>query len=85
MDVVGLMTLGTHVLTDEIVTTDLSIGQMGSLACLGRAVDRERVSFRDIPAEYFQPFTTQQGASVLLPRPEAARYIQDVMAGNSEN
>ncbi len=59
----------------DTVRTDLSVLQIGSLARLGLQIPRENVVRAAIDERFTQPYTTPDGAQVLLPRTELIRPL----------
>ena len=81
-DVNQLVELGTEMVRDKSILTDVNFKNMYTLACLGKMMDSENVVFSSIPAELYTPFTTDLGANVRIPGPEVAPFIQGVMYGD---
>ncbi|TAK33332.1 MAG: LytR family transcriptional regulator [Chloroflexota bacterium] len=52
----------------DFLHTDLSVGEMLSLARLASQIDSDKITSRSIEGDGVQPVTTELGASILLPR-----------------
>jgi LCP family protein required for cell wall assembly len=62
----------------EIVDTDMSIGDVLQFVPMAASLDRTRIKSRFIGRDHVFPWTTPQGASVLLPDREAiARLLEE--------
>lgn len=63
----------------DTVRTDLSILQIGSLAKLGLEIPKENIVQAAIDERFTSPYTTPDGAEVLLPRMELIRPLVKVI------
>jgi LCP family protein required for cell wall assembly len=63
----------------DTVRTDLNILQIGSLARLGLQIPKENVVQAAIDEHFTTPYTTPEGAAVLLPRMELIRPLVKVV------
>jgi LCP family protein required for cell wall assembly len=70
----------------EIVDTDMSIGDVLQFVPLAATMDRTRIKSRFIGRDHIWPWTTPQGASVLLPDRDAiSRLLEEAFQPPPEN
>lgn len=81
MDPGQLLSLAKRVLTANPPITDLKLNELTATICLARRLGDGKVHFEAIPSDMYHGATTNRGAAVLIPHPEAAKFIQSVING----
>jgi LCP family protein required for cell wall assembly len=76
MNILELTGFGIEVIKDKGVVTDLTVGDLYTLARFGKALTQENISFVNIPREHYYPARTTTGASVILPHDGLVPFVQ---------
>jgi LCP family protein required for cell wall assembly len=76
MNLVELTSFGLETIRDKGVVTDLTVGDLYTLAQFGKSLTQEDITFVSIPREFYYPARTTTGASVILPREGLIPFIQ---------
>lgn len=78
MNIIELASLGIQTIKDKGILTDLSIGDLYSIACFGKALTPEDISFVNIPKDLYQPATSTTGGSIITPREGLVPFVQEL-------
>lgn len=70
-----------HLLTENFVSTDLTLSEISDLICLAQSMNTKDLSFHSLPTEYYSNSISSEGGSILLPSPQLSGYIQDYFSG----
>jgi len=76
MNIFQLTGFGIEVIKDKGVVTDLTVGDLYTLARFGKTLTQEDVSFVNIPRECYYPARTTSGGSIILPHDGLVPFVQ---------
>jgi len=82
-NMVKLPGLALRFLQDKSVITDMTVQDVATFTCYIKEIKLSSVTFVDIPRDLYTPNITNFGRNIMIPKPEAALFIQDkILNGN---
>lgn len=82
-NILKLPVIGTNMLSNQSVSTDLSLADLSKLACLVKSTRKEDIEFYSIPGTYYTPTHTPTGGYIDIPKPDIVQYIQKTIEGKN--